>query len=709
MERQRLLRALGLVGLVGVCWLYALHLFNSANQPLHSIHHTNIKEHQPPSIATSIPLDDSNDKILTFVHASDLHISRYNKEGGIIHFLHFLHTALPLISPRLVTVTGDLTDGKDQRKLTSLQQILEWQTYRRALNESGVLTKFNGTFYRDQRGNHDCFNVYSYDSPANYFRDFGATPSPDGYRLQINESFGQYSFVATDGCPSHGFARPLNFFGYLDGPSLQRLQDRLSECRSSNHTFLLNHYPLASMVFDRSLDQLLRQISVFMSGHLHQLVGDLGSKLQAYKAREGYWDLEITDMKEHAVYRVYAVDHDLVSFVDVQLPLPHIPMENPKRLNAKVNDKLEHPPVVLVTNPKDARYLLPRHEPLELMRRSKFIRMLVWADGPVKSVTVWIDGKLHPHAAQYRGKEGEMKTPLWIASWDPSLYDDGQLHEIEVMAVDQRGKITRSRTPFHFTPDLVPLDNAWQGGWLMKLDAAHAFRDFAIVSYLLVSLVLLLLPRLYYQLKLPVDIQAWLSARMLAHDQEWARIRHIWATLRRCPTVHPFVLIKLVLALLATQVSYWISRQFAAQVCFVSLPWLFWPMLGFTLGLSVLPIFSGILISSAGSSQGMGSVYAYGIYIGGQWSPLLDTWTYAMSSITVITLLLCYLPTAVLPHYSSQFKCPRWIKASVLVFLCFYMALPSLIIVYTYGWTSVWMGYSRSWLLAFAGIALYWY
>ena len=54
-------------------------------------------------------------------------------------------------------------------------------------------------------------------------------------------------------------------------------------------------------------------------------------------------------------YRVLAVDHDLISFVDVQLNTW---------------------PVVLITNPKDAHYIMRPHEPLGRMRKSTHIRSL---------------------------------------------------------------------------------------------------------------------------------------------------------------------------------------------------------------------------------------------------------------------------------------------------------------------------------------------
>ncbi|KAJ2846809.1 hypothetical protein IWW36_004168, partial [Coemansia brasiliensis] len=434
-------------------------------------------------------MSDSSDNILTFIHASDVHISKFVPKGGLIHFLHFMQTAVPLISPRVLIITGDLTDGKDKQKLISQQQPEEWQKYAQILDQHKLRTRFNGTFYRDQRGNHDCFNVFSIESKENYFKQHSAVKDSSGYLLQVEEPFGVYSFVATDGCPSHGFARPLNFFGYLDAPSMQLLEQRMDMAKSSNHIFLLNHYPVSTMLYgqyNRSFKSLVERASVFLCGHLHELVGGIGRQLQAYKANEGYWELEIGDMKEHAVYRVFAVDHDLVSFVDVKLPLDSIPLHNPDLLDAKVEEAIPHPPVILVTNPKDARYLLPKHEPLELMRTSSFIRMLVWTDSPVSSITVTIDGQKHPHSAVHRGQERQViegranetvKVPLWVVPWDPTEYDDAKVHQLQVTVVDGMGKQSTSLTPFTLGRDVsVPLNNDAQGGWIMQQDFASMFR-----------------------------------------------------------------------------------------------------------------------------------------------------------------------------------------------------------------------------------------
>ncbi|KAJ1718059.1 hypothetical protein LPJ61_006900, partial [Coemansia biformis] len=359
MNRARLANSLGLLLATLACWLYALHLYTAARQPLSAAAPgaaAAVSHGAEGAGAGGADIGDGSDSVLTFIHVSDLHISRFATEGGLVHFQHFLRTAVPLISPRLVAVTGDLTDGKGPRLLSSAQQPSEWAAYQRAV--APFRGRFNGTFLRDQRGNHDCFDVFSDAAPENMYRTHSVVGDSTGYLLRIEEPFGTYSFVAADACPARGVIRPLNFFGYLDPPRLRVLEQRMALARGSNHTFMLSHYPASTMAFGHhpgAPSSLMRQVSVLLSGHLHQLMAGLGKQLQAYHARDGFWELEIGDMKQHAVYRVYAVDHDLVSFVDVTLPLPALPLPNPARLDARVDRPLPHPPVVLVTSPKDAR------------------------------------------------------------------------------------------------------------------------------------------------------------------------------------------------------------------------------------------------------------------------------------------------------------------------------------------------------------------
>jgi hypothetical protein len=113
-------------------------------------------------------------------------------------------------------------------------------------------------------------------------------------------------------------------------------------------------------------------------------------------------------MKENAIYRVVAIDHDLISFVDVP-----------------VGDY----PVLLITNPKDARFFAPAHEPLGRMALSSHIRVLAFSKTDIESVVITIDG------VQTKARRAQDSENLWVASWSSHDYKSG-LHEVCAEALD---------------------------------------------------------------------------------------------------------------------------------------------------------------------------------------------------------------------------------------------------------------------------------
>lgn len=143
-----------------------------------------------------------------------------------------------MVEPAFVVVTGDLTDAKDKDLVGSMQYLSEWNTYRDALEESGVLAKRNGTFWHDLRGNHDCFNVPDWNSKENMFADMSATKAP-GFMFDVKTDYGKYGFIGIDACPKPGPARPYNFFGLFETPDMDYLSQRLASSNGNNHTFVV--------------------------------------------------------------------------------------------------------------------------------------------------------------------------------------------------------------------------------------------------------------------------------------------------------------------------------------------------------------------------------------------------------------------------------------------------------------------------------------
>ncbi|KAJ1719069.1 hypothetical protein LPJ61_006391, partial [Coemansia biformis] len=274
-----------------------------------------------------------------------------------------------------------------------------------------------------------------------------------------------------------------------------------------------------------------------------------------------------------------------------------------------------------------ARYLLPRHEPLGSMRTTTFIRMLIWTDQPVARVDIEIDGSPHPHPAVYRGKETSndagdtTKTPLWVAPWDPAEYDDGAAHVLAVTVIDTGGKSTTVQTPLSFAGGALPLHNGATGGWIMRHDIAAIFRAASIITYLVAGALLVVAPRVYYAL-LPAGCAQWLLEQAALHRQDRTHVRQLWDQVAHGSD---HVWARPVLPLAAAACKMLARTQRARQVHWASIPWLFWPAYALTMGLATLPLFTGWLIPSAGP-LGVGSLYAYGIYLAAEWVPLADSW-----------------------------------------------------------------------------------
>ncbi|RIA89427.1 Metallo-dependent phosphatase-like protein [Glomus cerebriforme] len=599
-----------LIPLTLFCWFRAYHLHRKATSSLfinvsekesQDVSHTSPLTSTDPVLQRfdNITMGDRRDNLLYFMQISDLHISKFQKTGGTSHFLHFLATVLPVIrSPAFVLVTGDLTDAKDEHFVTSRQFIDEWVTYQTALQESGALNRPG--FWHDLRGNHDCFNVGSWGSEQNMYKKYGVEKQ-QGFDFMVEKDFGRYRFVGIDACPKAGVARPFNFFGYYETDDMDRLANKLSNASLfSNHTFLLAHYPTATTLYGKTskgetFNDISRYISVYMCGHLHKLAWGLGDKLQTYQPTH-YLELELADMKVNAIYRILAIDHDLVSFADIELPLNEIPLKIPPPSApgfSVLPEKIAFPPVILVTNPKDSRYLMKYHEPVNRIKDSSHVRLLIWSDHDIEEIEIFLDGKKHNEQVIYRGNSKEDKDyiPLWVSPWNPKQFDDSKEHYIVVKARDKMGQKGESKVIFRVDGERSDM----RGGiseFLIGLDWALVIQTTYIFGHSFTTLNMLF-TKLY----------------VTFHPH------------------HPLLL-----------VSYHISPKTFIQSYFrktfllASQPIFFYTLYFYLLSSITLPWFMGNMIPSAveEGDDGTGLFWLFGIQLNSQWLPIFDTWRYAL-------------------------------------------------------------------------------
>ncbi|OMJ25564.1 Transmembrane protein 62 [Smittium culicis] len=450
-----------------------------------------------------------------------------------MHLLLFLRQALPMIAPRHLFITGDLTDGKDNFGLSSSQQIEEWEAYNSVLEQFKLNERNNSTFAFDQRGNHDCFNVGGWGSNENYYSKYSISKTP-GYLLNSEFNGKNYCFISTDGCPKRGFGRPMNFFGFLNSKDVENVVNAINDnCISSEHVFMLNHYPTAVMRYGK-LNQknnrkfmpngfrlVLEKVSAFLCGHLHKLAGGIGEDLKANNKNPNYLELELADLKLNAIYRIFAVDNGLISFTDVTLPIKKIPLLNPTPNNplSVVNnlsfsniDMIPQAPIILITNPKESKYFIIGRENLDITEQSKSIRILIYSPRAIEEVKVFIDSVFvgfaepkfnHIEVSKRMEKfENSNYEPLFTLEWDPSLYRDSKNHNLTVLvkSSSKLNNIPLSSKSIFFNMDIkkipTPLNNEKSGGLIMKSDFYRIFRDLVFFFYLFGFFILILIPKL---------------------------------------------------------------------------------------------------------------------------------------------------------------------------------------------------------------------
>lgn len=282
----------------------------------------------------------------------------------------------------------------------------------------------------------DNFNIKTLNSHENYFRNFSVQGSkyPRSYAHFENKNGISLAFLGIDACPEPGVKRPFNFIGMLDFQEQQFIEKMQAEAETkADHIIWFGHYPTSCILsLEKDSQRLdLRQFigssqksQVYLCGHLHSLGGFVTHMYT--KQKKGYLEIELGDWKDNRMFRIAAIDHGLFSFVDL---------------------KHNTWPIVLVTNPKNARFAMPGREPLDLIPHSTHIRILAFSDVKIEQVKISFDKTSWMNC---RPTEG----PLYVCSWLPHLFTRG-LHYLYVIAVDEVGKETIVEHPFSLDGTLV--------------------------------------------------------------------------------------------------------------------------------------------------------------------------------------------------------------------------------------------------------------
>jgi hypothetical protein len=193
-------------------------------------------------------------------------------------------------------------------------------------------------------------------------------------------------------------------------------------------------------------------------------------------------------MKDHARYRIIAIDHDFISFTDKPLSLSQTP--KPQRHNLITNspslslhslEKTAVDPIVLITHPRDARFASTAHEPLERFEAFGCVRVLVYNQTRIVSFKVLLDGVdvSEDVVVRYVGntkswtsvdgdvEDGRNHIPLWIIEGRGPLLLLGGRGEIEIVVVDERGLEGVAKSVYRM--DGEKDGNGWIGGFVSQM------------------------------------------------------------------------------------------------------------------------------------------------------------------------------------------------------------------------------------------------
>ncbi|GLV40020.1 hypothetical protein CBL_10916 [Carabus blaptoides fortunei] len=475
-------------------------------------------------------ISDSTDHLVWFLQISDIHISKFQDRSRITELREFCELTVPAINPKVVLASGDLTDAKTKDHIGSRQYEDEWKYYSAVLQDCRISEK---TKWLDIRGNHDNFNVASINSKENYFLNYSMQGKYHSKSYMHQERIGDdvYSFIAVDACLDPGPRRPFNFVGILNNVEIQNIRSLVQKARDKGSEYIVwfGHFPTSCILTPGSggVRNILGQYPeglVYMCGHLHTLGGLVTNMYTLQKA--GFLELELGDWKDNRIFRLAAIDHGLLSFVD-----------------SRHGDW----PLVLITNPKHALYTIPNREPSQFIAHSTHIRILAFSVSNITNVSVKINDNDWQECVHVNG-------PLYVSNWDPSLYATG-LHTLHVNVKDEQGRDKTISQPF--TLDNSRLKFGMLARIALMTDASTVFQ-ICFGAFMLVCIIPLCLLRYMHKLVKERKIKKpFIKNRCL---RTWTR--KLWSLVTVDRIFYPLVLYPVYLCLGPWSAGYIIEEHF---------------------------------------------------------------------------------------------------------------------------------------------------
>jgi hypothetical protein len=371
------------------------------------------------------------DKLLWFIHASDIHVGAYQSTASA-NLQWLVSEARDVINPSFIVVTGDLTDSTNGNAfgLPNGPYQAEWDQYKSILSN-----RVDADFYFDLPGNHDAYN-------DQYFAYYLAN-SVHGVANHTTQAswiregpWGKYHFLGVNTADNTGdpfsLSPPYGDHAGLDANELSFIEGQLTTHKDASLTLIFGHHPLAPT--NNSSDTYL----YYGKDEFVSLMNDYGASLYGYGhihvSSEGFFTQNMID----------GVFYPSVAALGKGSPNEYTVTAIDCNGIASVTRTVGAWPVVLITAPMD-RHLGSIVNPYAYSVRNGAtnpIRALVFDPGPVSQVLFRVDGGAWHPMTSVSGN-----PRLWQATWDASALPERE-HTVDVQATTGSGVWTDTVTTY---------------------------------------------------------------------------------------------------------------------------------------------------------------------------------------------------------------------------------------------------------------------
>ncbi|KAJ4820055.1 Transmembrane protein 62 [Rhynchospora pubera] len=402
-----------------------------------------------------------DDDVAWVLQVSDLHISRYYPHRSA-DLATLLASAVGVIRPALLLITGDITDAKTKDKTSSRQYESEWIAYRNAMNEVVMQSGIEKARIFDIRGNHDTYGVPYVSHELDYFSKYSINAelnrTADIYSISLLTNDTRYLFLGIDDSMQIGIRRPTNLFGHPTDKTVQLINSDIQFDGNYNSAATtkigFGHFPLsftASTPNGETYQNVFanNSFSTYICGHLH---AKMSSKLrwlhkltvdgnEGKRALRSFWEWELGDWKDNGFARILSIDKGAVSFMDFRLS----------------KTKSGFDTRILITYPTDSRSMNQAARGGSLIRND--INALIFSSRSVLNVTARVfdsaRGFRIVEEIPLRPKSGhdiqQYQYPLFHSKWNAESYksDNPTRYWVQIFVRDSDEKeVSSERRPF---------------------------------------------------------------------------------------------------------------------------------------------------------------------------------------------------------------------------------------------------------------------